>query len=119
MQRTDIEVDYQAENIPERIPKPIELCLYRVAQESLWNAVKHSGATRISVRLAGKTQGLMLEVKDNGSGIRTRPEPPSKGLGLASIKERIRLVAGTVEIQSQPEKGTSIVACVPVRSFQE
>lgn len=119
MQRTDIEVDCQVENVPRQIPKPIELCLYRVAQESLWNAVKHSGASRISVRLAGKNQQLSLEIRDNGCGINSGGEPPSKGLGLASIKERIRLVAGTVEIQSQPEQGTSIVASVPLRDFDK
>lgn len=117
MRRTDIEVDCQVENIPKQIPKPIELCLYRVAQESLWNAVKHSGASRISVRLVGKNQRLTLEISDNGCGIGSSGDPPSKGLGLASIKERIRLVSGTVEIQSQPEKGTSIVASVPLRDF--
>jgi signal transduction histidine kinase len=117
MRRTDIEVDCQIENVPSQIPKPIELCLYRVAQESLWNAVKHSGASRISVRLAGKNRQLLLEVSDNGCGIDSAGDPPSKGLGLASIKERIRLVSGTVEIQSQPEKGTSITASVPLKEF--
>ena len=119
MQRTDIEVDCQVENVPPQIPKQIELCLYRVAQESLWNAVKHSGASRISVRLAGKNQQLTLEIRDNGCGINPGGAPPSKGLGLASIKERIRLVAGTVEIQSQPDQGTSIVASVPLRDFDK
>jgi signal transduction histidine kinase/ABC-type uncharacterized transport system substrate-binding protein len=117
MRRTDIEVDCQVENVPSQIPKPIELCLYRVAQESLWNAVKHSGASRISVRLAGKNRQLLLEVSDNGCGIDSAGDPPSKGLGLASIKERIQLVSGTVEVQSQPEKGTSIIASVPWKEF--
>jgi signal transduction histidine kinase len=117
MRRSDIEVDCQVEDVPAEIPKPVELCLYRVAQESLWNAVKHSGASRISVRLTGKNRQLCLEVADNGCGIASAGLPPSKGLGLASIKERIRLVSGTVEIQSQPEKGTSIIASVPLQEF--
>lgn len=118
MQRSDIEVDCQVDRVPERIPKSIELCLYRIAQESLWNAVKHSGATRILVRLEGRARDLLLEIKDNGCGMNTDLVPPSKGLGLASIKERIRLVAGTIEIQSQPNKGMSIVASVPLRDFE-
>jgi signal transduction histidine kinase len=118
MQRTDIEVDCQIGELPQRIPKPIELCLYRIAQESLWNAGKHSGASRITVKLAGDGERVRLEVADNGRGLGNIARPPSKGLGLASIKERVRLVAGKVEIESDPGKGTRIVALVPLRSFE-
>lgn len=118
MQRTDIEVDCQIGDLPARFPKQVELCLYRIAQESLWNAVKHSGATRISVKLAGEAGNVRLEIADNGCGLGTSARPPSKGLGLASIKERVRLVSGTVEIESEPGKGTRIVALVPLRSHE-
>lgn len=118
MQRTDIEVDCQIGDLPDRIPKPVELCLYRIAQESLWNAVKHSGATRISAKLAAEAGNVRLEIADNGRGLGTAARPPSKGLGLASIKERIRLVSGTVEIESESGKGTRIIAQVPLRRHE-
>jgi len=118
MQRTDIEVDCQIGELPARIPKPVELCLYRIAQESLWNAVKHSGATRITVKLAGDLVNVCLEIADNGRGLGTADRPLGRGLGLASIKERARLVSGAVEFVSEPGKGTRVVTLVPLRSFQ-
>lgn len=117
MQRSDIEVDCQIGKLPPKLPKPLELCLYRVAQESLWNAVRHSGASRITVRLDSDSKRIRLEIEDNGCGITLSDSPPSKGLGLASIKERIRLVSGSVEIQTQTDLGTKIAAVVPLGKF--
>lgn len=118
MQRSDIEVDCQIGDLPREIPKAVELCLYRIAQESLWNAGKHSGATRVTVKLSGDAAQVRLEVGDNGRGLRYNGQPPGKGLGLASIKERVRLVSGTVDIESEPGSGTRIVARVPLRSYE-
>lgn len=90
------------------------LCLYRVAQEALRNAIKHSGAQEVWVELAGSAGQLRLTVRDNGSGFDGAPAAPRRGLGLISMKERVRLAGGSLHVESQPGQGTRLSAAVPV-----
>lgn len=89
--------------------------IYRIYQEALSNAVKHSGATEVNVVLKMKGKFLSLEIKDNGKGFdQTRAERKGAGLGLYTIKERVQLLGGILRIKSSDKMGTSIWIEVPV-----
>ncbi len=89
-----------------------EANLLRIAQEALGtNAVRHSGADRISVRLAYQAASVVLEVEDNGCGM---SEPGGTGFGVEGIRERVRQIGGQVDIRTQPDHGTRVVVIVPV-----
>ena len=89
-------------------------CLYRVTQESLRNAVSHGRATEICVKLTADAGAIHLRVRDNGTGFSSDEASAKNGLGLISMRERIRLVHGMLTISSQPGHGTEITASVPV-----
>jgi PAS domain S-box-containing protein len=110
--RTDFSVDLHP--LPEIVRKDAALCLFRVAQEALNNVVRHSGARAASITLRQMDGGVVLAVRDDGTGF--DPAGPGKGrtLGLANMRERLRLVDGTLDIESAPGRGTAIVAWVPV-----
>ncbi len=103
--------------VPEDIPREVALCLYRVAQEALRNAVKHSGAPEVRVTLTGAEGGLELYVADSGSGFDR--EGTHGGLGLVSMEERVRLLGGSFRLTSQPRLGTRLEVRVPVSQTQE
>jgi PAS domain S-box-containing protein len=111
-ERQKLEIAFQSHNVPE-LPQEISLCLYRVLQEALQNAAKHSGAKRIEVELAENAGVIHLIVCDLGQGFDTNASRRSRGLGLTSMKERARLVGGTIVIDSKPMGGTTIHVCVP------
>lgn len=92
----------------------VQLVIYRVAQESLGNAIRHSGASHIDIRLSRDPTRVELSVKDDGSGF-TFDEATS-GLGLGGMRERAILVGGDLQIQSRPEHGTSVRLTVPDRA---
>ena len=95
------------------VGKDTSLCLFRVAQEALNNGSRHAGASAASVTLRRDADGLLLGVRDDGVGF--DPASPGRGrsLGLASMRERARLVNGTLDIESAPGRGTSVIAWVP------
>lgn len=96
------------------LPPSISLCLYRVLQEGLHNAVKYSGAQRISVRLHGERGAVELTIKDSGAGFDLSSVAAGSGLGLISMQERVHLVNGTIVIESAPSRGTKIYARIPL-----
>jgi len=91
----------------------VQVVIYRVAQEALVNAARHSGATRIEVTLENHGPVVCLLVSDNGSGFAFAEE--GKGLGLSGMRERALLVGGTLEIDSRPGKGTTVRLEVAIR----
>ena len=101
------------EPVPALAAKEAELCLFRVAQEALTNVARHAGTGAASVTLRQSDGGLLLAVRDEGVGF--DPANPRQGpsLGLASMRERVRLVNGTLDIESAPGQGTTLVAWVP------
>lgn len=94
------------------LPADVALCLYRVAQESLRNVIRHSGATSASCELIHRNDALYLRIKDSGSGFDPNSVAASRGLGLLSMEERLRLVGGELRINSQPSRGTLVEARV-------
>jgi signal transduction histidine kinase len=92
------------------------LCLFRVLQEALHNAAKHSGAKRIEVQLAANSGEIHLTVSDSGKGFDIEAARQSPGLGLTSMQERVRLVGGMIVIDAKPLAGTTIHVRVPFKS---
>ena len=119
--RHRVEVDFTHENVPQTVPSDIALCLFRVLQEALQNAVRHSAAARVAVSLGGTPELLRLTVRDGGQGFNPGSVPRDRGLGLTSMRERLKLVAGELVINSTPGSGTTVVARValPVALAQD
>jgi len=111
--RHNIEITLYSHDIPKELPKEVALCLFRVLQEALRNAMKHSGVQRFEVSLKGALNEIQLTVHDAGTGF--DPEAMSgHGLGLTSMRERLKLVNGQLSIDSQSPRGTTIRARVPL-----
>ena len=97
----------------------IGLCLFRLLQEALHNAAKHSGVKRIEVELSENDSAeIQLTIRDSGKGFDVDAVKQGKGLGLTSMRERVRLVNGTIVIESKPTAGTTIRVRVPLPSEQ-
>jgi|SRR5947209_6614535 len=109
-----MKIIFNDERIPSTLPNDVSLCLYRVAQESLQNVVKHSGASNVSVDLKRTGGQLTLTIADNGVGFNVNERGIRDGLGLISMKERLRAVNGTVGVDSTVGSGTKVVVTVPI-----
>ncbi len=110
-----IEVAFNADNIPEGLPKDVSLSVYRIIQEGLNNIAKHACARRAVVCLSASEASLHLSIQDDGLGFDPAEVRKMPGLGLSSIRERVRLVNGRHRIKSEPEKGTMIEVTVPLQ----
>lgn len=112
-ERQNLQIQLFIENIPETLSHEISLCLFRVLQEAIHNALKYSGVNTCDVSLTATSREIQLFVRDTGAGF-----DPDKvkgyGLGLTSMRERLRLVRGQLSIESRPRHGTTIRASVPV-----
>jgi signal transduction histidine kinase len=115
--RAGIPINYTQEHVPARLPADLMLCLFRIVQEALQNAIKYSGAKTVSVRLTGGEEGLTLNIADDGVGFDIE-EAWGKGVGLASMVERIEAMGGTLEVHSQPSEGSCLTATVPRHVFE-
>jgi PAS domain S-box-containing protein len=109
-----MEIDFQTHDLPSPLSPDISLCLFRVLQEAIHNAAKHSGVRHFEVRLWGTSEEIHLTVKDSGAGFDREAAKESRGLGLISMEERLKLVKGTLSINSQPNCGTTIHARAPL-----
>jgi signal transduction histidine kinase len=109
-------VHFDSDDLPGALPRDIALCLFRIVQEALHNAVKHSGVRQFAVRLWGTPGHVGLVVSDRGKGFDVAAARAGQGLGLISMEERIKLVDGDLSIDSQPGQGTRIHARVPFSS---
>jgi len=114
-QRLGLEIEFHAENVPEELPTEISFCLFRVLQEALQNASKYSGSRRFQTSLVGGSNEILLTVRDPGIGFDPEEAMKGSGLGLTSMRERMRLVDGTLSIDSRLERGTRIQARVPLK----
>jgi signal transduction histidine kinase len=103
-------VEFQGYDLGQTVPAEVALCLYRVAQEALNNAVKYSGASRVVVALSNGGSRVGMRITDSGKGF--DPSRASGGLGLASMYERLRLVNGELRVSSKPGRGTELIAQV-------
>jgi signal transduction histidine kinase len=113
--RHKMEIDFKSD-VPGDLPLDVGLPLFRVLQEALHNALKHSGVRRVKVRLHKDSNEIHLTISDLGKGFEVEPALRGRGLGLTSMWERVRLVNGTFSIQSKPMCGTTIHVRVPLLS---
>jgi len=111
-----LEIDFQTHDLRSPVPPDTALCFFRVLQEALHNSAKHSGVRHFEVRLWGTSDETHLTVRDSGAGFDREAAKQSQGIGLISMEERLKLVNGTLTIESQPKRGTTIHARVPISS---
>jgi PAS domain S-box-containing protein len=114
--RQRVEIDFRSGEIPRDVPHEVSLCLFRVLQEALHNAAKHSKVRHFEVRLDSGTNELDLTIVDRGAGFDAETAMKKGGLGLISMRERVRLVNGAIAIESKPMSGTTIHVRVPLRA---
>jgi len=107
-----LEIRFDAESVPDGLSRRVAMCLYRVLQEALQNAIKHSGVGKLEVSLRGGVDRIELTVRDFGAGFDV--STTGRGLGLTSMQERVRAVRGRLAILSEPQHGTTIHASVPL-----
>jgi two-component system sensor histidine kinase UhpB len=112
-QGTSLSIQLTAGELPKRLQPAISLCLYRVIQEGLHNIVTHSRASKAEIELMSQGDLVLLRIVDDGIGF-TPGQEPTSGLGLVSMRERVRSLGGSIEITSSPMRGTQIEASVPV-----
>src|SRR4029077_7740306 len=109
-----MEIDFTSDDLPSPVPPDITLCLFRVLQEAVHNAVQHSGVRQFDVRLWAPSDEIHLTVTDCGAGFDLKTARKARGLGLNRMEERLKLVKGNLSIDSQPKRGTTIHARVPL-----
>jgi signal transduction histidine kinase len=95
-----------------RLPEPIEVAAYFVVSEALANAAKHAQASRIDVSLGRRNGNLLLLIRDDGVG----GADPTRGSGLVGLGDRVEALGGTIEIESAPGGGTSLVVTLPLEA---
>ena len=113
----EIQVDFTESGVACEIPKDVALCLFRIAQETLGNVVKHSRAKHAKAELCSENDEISLRIVDAGVGFDPALRTANMGIGLVSIRERLRLVGGRLAVQSTPMRGTEILAEVPLSIF--
>ncbi len=114
MNKTGIDLSMATEGFPDSVPPPLALCLYRVIQEGLQNIAKHAGAKTASIALRGLSDGIHLLIEDNGAGFDPEEVRKRAGIGLSSMRERVRLLNGTINFKSKPGQGTQIEVIIPI-----
>jgi PAS domain S-box-containing protein len=111
---SNLKIRFQEHGFPATLPKDVALCVFRIAQEALRNCIKHSHARHAQVVLSRTTGAVRLSVSDDGCGFDMTSEKRESGLGLISMRERLRLVGGEIQIKSRPHCGTRIEVSVPL-----
>ena len=112
--REGIEVVFEQQAMPRDLPVAVASCLYRVAQEALHNVSKHAHATQVRLNISGSPEGFHLCIYDTGVGFDSETDSLQRGLGIVSMKERVRLVQGEFSVHSQPGRGTEVTVFVPL-----
>jgi PAS domain S-box-containing protein len=109
-----VEIDCREETVPRDLPLDVSLCLFRVAQEALHNALKYSGVKHFDVEVSCTAKQVQLLVSDDGAGFDVKAAKRKSGLGFISMQERMNLVNGHFYVESRPGEGTKIVASAPL-----
>jgi PAS domain S-box-containing protein len=109
-----VKVSFRASGRFEDVPHAVALCVYRITQEALQNVAKHAAAKEASAALERTQDGLSLTVSDRGVGFHPSQARASGGLGLVSMRERVRLVRGVLHVESEPDRGTTLRVEIPL-----
>jgi signal transduction histidine kinase len=110
----EVSIEFTDRNVSRHLSKDISLCLFRVTQEALHNAVKYSGTSDFSVQISGTADEIQLVVQDAGAGFDMEDAKKNRGLGLVSMQERVHLVSGSFSVESTLGRGTKILVAVPL-----
>jgi len=113
-ERQNVKVNLHCDGIPEDLSAEVSLCLFRVLQEALHNALKYSKVNEFDVSFAGLSGAIELRVHDSGAGFDLKRTSNGHGLGLTSMRERLRLINGKLSLDSAPGQGTTVLAHVPL-----
>jgi signal transduction histidine kinase len=108
--RSEIEVEVHSENVSDALPDEYRVCVYRLVQEALSNAVRHSGAKNANVSVRQTPKGIIVRVSDDGRGFNSQL---TRGLGLLGMEERVKRLAGTFTVESKPDHGVTLTAELP------
>ncbi|HEY1304231.1 MAG TPA: PAS domain S-box protein [Vicinamibacterales bacterium] len=114
-ERSGVTIDFQRDGVVAGLGEAVSVCVYRVLQEALQNAIKHSRTRDIAVSLRSDASALTLTVRDSGIGFDPSNSLKGRGLGLVSMKERLKLVDGQLTVDTHSPGGTTIRARVPLR----
>jgi signal transduction histidine kinase len=109
-----LQVQFAHHDIPKEVPKDVTLCLFRIVQEALRNVVKHSGVAQAKVELLGIGDRIELCVSDTGVGFDPASAHCGQGIGLVSMRERMRLIGGELTVESTSPHGTRICGRAPL-----
>jgi PAS domain S-box-containing protein len=109
-----VKIDFTDHDVPTDVPQDVSLCLFRILQESLQNALKHSGCSEFTVCVQGLPGRLQLTVRDSGVGFDVEGAIHQRGIGLLSMRERLGLMKGTLHISSRPQRGTEVKVQLPL-----
>jgi len=110
----DIHIELAHHEVPRSLPNDIALCLYRIVQEALRNVIKHSGAKSARIEITKMESELSLHISDNGIGFDPESDRTRHGLGLLSMRERLRQVDGTISFMRIEPTGTRIDVRIPI-----
>jgi PAS domain S-box-containing protein len=117
--KTTLRIEMRLKGIEKHLPENLEFAVYRIVQELVNNILKHSKATGASIDISRKRKNLILTITDNGIGLK---EPAvsdlEKGIGLQTVRNRVRLLGGKIKIHSVPGAGTSVSITLPVLSLK-
>jgi signal transduction histidine kinase len=110
-----VQLEMTLQDIPEKLPNDVALCLFRIAQESLRNIARHAGAGRAEMCVRRLDGGLQLAVSDDGVGFDATRIGARMSLGHASMRQRVFFLGGSLDVDSRPGRGTVILAWVPFK----
>jgi signal transduction histidine kinase len=113
--RVGLEVDAASENLPE----PLASQVYRIVQEGLTNAGRHAAASHVQIRMRTIGKDVHLDVQDDGRGLRPEDTRKQGSFGLVGIRERVYMLAGSVEIRGEAGRGTAIQVRLPLEQAKE
>ena len=109
--RSEVEVSVESESVPEDLLDEYKIYIYRLVQEALNNAVRHSGARNAKVVVERLEKSIMVRVIDDGRGF----DPGrSRGMGILGMEERVKHLGGTLRVKSQMGNGTTVTADLPI-----
>ncbi len=112
---TGLEAEVKVGHLERRLPQEVETVAFRIVQEAVTNALRHSKGRKVEIRVDQRTHTLLIMARDDGVGFDPEEEPKEKPtLGLHGMRERAQLVGGTVQILSVPGAGTTVLARLPL-----
>jgi signal transduction histidine kinase len=114
--RGDMEVDVHSEAVSEQLADDVKVCVYRLVQEALMNAARHSGAKHAQVSVVQSRESIHVQIVDDGSGF---PAERVRGMGILGMEERVKRLEGSLAIKSSPGKGTTVLAEIPAQRLEQ